>query len=60
MSGQIKSFDRYMDSHTLYVSNPNPYELPKPLRFNLRKAVAYAKEHSMEVRDIPATVLRKL
>ena len=60
MSGQIKNFDNYMDKRTLYVSNPNPYELPKPLGFNLRKAVAYAKKHSIEVRDIPATVLKKL
>lgn len=38
----------------LLVPTPNPYELPKPLGFNLRKAIAYAKEHGIEVREIPA------
>lgn len=59
MSGQ-KSFDSYMDRHALYVSTPNPYELPKPLGFNLRKAIAYGKEHGIEVREIPVTVLKSL
>ena len=38
----------------------NPYELPEPLGFNLRKAVAYAKEHNMEVKDIPKEILETL
>ena len=38
----------------------NPYEIPESLGFNLRKAVAYVKEHNMEIRDIPINILREL
>lgn len=41
-------------------SDFNPYELPKPLGFNLRKAIAYGKEHGIEVREIPEEILENL
>lgn len=41
-------------------SDFNPYELPKPLGLNLRKAIAYAKEHGIEVREITKEILESL
>lgn len=38
----------------------DPYEIPESLGFSLRKAVAYAKGHNMEVRDIPKEILEEL
>lgn len=40
--------------------NFNPYESPKPLGFNLRKAIAYGKEHGIEVREILEEILENL
>lgn len=60
MNGQIKKYDNYLDRVPVFVANPNPYEIPKSLGFNLLKATKYAKKHNIRVSEIPEKVLKTL
>lgn len=58
---QSKKYSRdLMDDVPVFVKAPNPYELPPKLGFNLPKAVKYAKQHNMNINDIPLSVLKQL
>lgn len=60
MTGKMNKYDNFLDRTSLLVSTPDPYEKPKSLGFNLRKANDYAKKHNIKIADIPLSVLKMM